>query len=259
MWKKTEHHRWAEAEMAAVKTIWSKKIKSQKIPGKAECEECRSYYNPDVSFAVSEICLKSVVLDHESNRSNPDPKLQQFNLTIYNTSDNEVLCGYHHDPVYTSITMTCPSPLIGRYVHFMRKTGATKIEGAAFCEVVIIGRRYIDCTQCSVGVNCNDITGCDLCHGSYQPDCKQNPLLLFQRLVTEGTNAKKLSDGMGYELYAYTSALFEYRHALLETKSLLYSSMDTTYFPQQKTLYIKGEATDIKERKCHSQRQWLFA
>ena len=36
-----EHHPWAEAEMAAVKTLLSKKIKSQKIPGKAECEECR--------------------------------------------------------------------------------------------------------------------------------------------------------------------------------------------------------------------------
>ena len=28
-----------------------------------------SFYNPDVSFAVSEICLKSAVLDHGSNRS----------------------------------------------------------------------------------------------------------------------------------------------------------------------------------------------
>ena len=41
MWKKTDHHPWAEAEMAAVKTLLSKKIKSQKIPGKAECEEYR--------------------------------------------------------------------------------------------------------------------------------------------------------------------------------------------------------------------------
>ena len=41
MWKKTEHHPWAEAERAAVKTLLSKKIKSQKIPGKAECEECK--------------------------------------------------------------------------------------------------------------------------------------------------------------------------------------------------------------------------
>ncbi|KAK2144508.1 hypothetical protein LSH36_750g01027 [Paralvinella palmiformis] len=32
MWKKTEHHPWAEAERAAVKTLSSKKIKSQKIP-----------------------------------------------------------------------------------------------------------------------------------------------------------------------------------------------------------------------------------
>ncbi|KAK2147433.1 hypothetical protein LSH36_553g01048 [Paralvinella palmiformis] len=28
MWKKTEHHPWAEAETAAVKTLLSKKIKS---------------------------------------------------------------------------------------------------------------------------------------------------------------------------------------------------------------------------------------
>ena len=27
-----------------------------------------SYYNPDMSFAVSEICQKSAVLDHVSNR-----------------------------------------------------------------------------------------------------------------------------------------------------------------------------------------------
>ncbi|KAK2139295.1 hypothetical protein LSH36_1879g00026, partial [Paralvinella palmiformis] len=87
--------------------------------------------------------------------------------------DNEVLCGYHHDPVYTSITITCPSPLIGRYVHFMRKVGVTKDEAAPFCEVVIIGHRNIDCTQCPVGVNCNDVTGCVACQGSYQPDCKQ--------------------------------------------------------------------------------------
>jgi hypothetical protein len=38
--------------------------------------------------------------------------------------------------------------------------------------------------------------------------------------MIEGTNAKKLPDGMGYELYAYTPALFESRHALLETKGL---------------------------------------
>ncbi|KAK2168953.1 hypothetical protein LSH36_13g20009 [Paralvinella palmiformis] len=37
MWKKTEHHPWAETEMAEVKTLLSKKIKSQKIPGKAKC------------------------------------------------------------------------------------------------------------------------------------------------------------------------------------------------------------------------------
>jgi len=36
MWKKTEHHPWA-----AVKTLLSKNIKSQKIPDKAEYEECR--------------------------------------------------------------------------------------------------------------------------------------------------------------------------------------------------------------------------
>ena len=51
-------------------------------------------------------------------------------------------------------------------------------------------------------------------HTLYQPQ------LLFERLMIEGTNAKKLPDGMGYELYAYTPALFESRHALLETKGL---------------------------------------
>ncbi|KAK2139907.1 hypothetical protein LSH36_1562g00058 [Paralvinella palmiformis] len=30
-----------------------------------------------------------------------------------------------------------------------------------------------DCTQCPVDVNCNDVTGCVSCQGSYQPDCKQ--------------------------------------------------------------------------------------
>ena len=35
-----------------------------------------------------------------------------------------------------------------------------------------------DCTQCPVGVNYNDITGCVTCQGSYQPDCKQSKLLI---------------------------------------------------------------------------------
>ena len=35
-----------------------------------------------------------------------------------------------------------------------------------------------DCTQCPVGVNCNDVTGCVACQGSYQPDCKQSKLLI---------------------------------------------------------------------------------
>ena len=35
-----------------------------------------------------------------------------------------------------------------------------------------------DCTQCPVGVNCNDVTGCVSCQGSYQPDCKQSKLLI---------------------------------------------------------------------------------
>ncbi|KAK2139540.1 hypothetical protein LSH36_1729g00000 [Paralvinella palmiformis] len=61
-----------------------------------------------------------------------------YNITIYaRRDDNEILCGYHHDPVYTSITITCPSPLIGRYVHFMRRVGVTKDEAAPFCEIVL--------------------------------------------------------------------------------------------------------------------------
>ena len=38
-----------------------------------------SYYNPDVSFAVSEICLKPAVLDHGSNRSSG----WRFNLDLH--------------------------------------------------------------------------------------------------------------------------------------------------------------------------------
>jgi len=62
---------------------------------------------------------------------------------VYNTSDNEVLCGYHHDPVFTHITITCPRPLIGRYVHFKKKANVTEEEAAVLCEVIIIGHKYI--------------------------------------------------------------------------------------------------------------------
>ena len=61
---------------------------------------------------------------------------------MYNTSDNEVLCGYHHNPVFTHITITCPRPLIGRYVHFKKKANVT-FEVVVLCEVIIIGHKYI--------------------------------------------------------------------------------------------------------------------
>ncbi|KAK2138429.1 hypothetical protein LSH36_3056g00018, partial [Paralvinella palmiformis] len=99
-------------------------------------------------------------------------RLQQFDLTVYNTSDNEILCGYHHDIINTYSTITCTRPVIGRYVHFKRK-GGPDITMTALCEVVIIGHKYIDCSHCPVGVTCNDVTGCTQCHGSYPPDCKQ--------------------------------------------------------------------------------------
>ena len=68
-------------------------------------------------------------------------KLQQFNLTVYNTSDNEVLCGYHRVIINTSSTITCTEPLIGRYVHFKR-IGGIKFWKANICEMVIIGHQY---------------------------------------------------------------------------------------------------------------------
>ncbi|KAK2139112.1 hypothetical protein LSH36_2023g00074 [Paralvinella palmiformis] len=67
--------------------------------------------------------------------SNNDDRLQQFYLTVYNTSDNEVLCRYHHNPVFTHITITCDRPLIGRYVHFKKKASVT-LEAAVLCEDV---------------------------------------------------------------------------------------------------------------------------
>ena len=69
-------------------------------------------------------------------------RLQQFDLTVYNRSDNEVLCGYHHDIINTYSTITCNRPVIGRYVHFKRK-GGPEISFVALCEVVIIGHKYI--------------------------------------------------------------------------------------------------------------------
>ncbi|KAK2139021.1 hypothetical protein LSH36_2121g00000 [Paralvinella palmiformis] len=74
--------------------------------------------------------------------SNDDNRLQQFYLTVYNTSDNEVLCGYHHNPVFTHIIITCDRPLIGRYVHFKKKANVT-LEASILCEVIIIGHKYI--------------------------------------------------------------------------------------------------------------------
>ena len=69
-------------------------------------------------------------------------RLQQFDLTVYNTSDNEILCGYHRDIINTYNTVTCNRPVIGRYVHFKRK-GGPEISQTALCEGVIIGHKYI--------------------------------------------------------------------------------------------------------------------
>ena len=67
-------------------------------------------------------------------------RLQQFDLTIYNTSNNEVLCAYQHDIIETSKTITCSKPITGRYVHFKRK-GGIEINITGLCEVVIIGHK----------------------------------------------------------------------------------------------------------------------
>ena len=71
-----------------------------------------------------------------------DNKLQQFELTVYNTSDNEVLCRYHRDPILTHSTIACTEPVIGRYVHF-KKVGCAEITWTSICEVVIIGYKYV--------------------------------------------------------------------------------------------------------------------
>ncbi|KAK2157477.1 hypothetical protein LSH36_190g00069 [Paralvinella palmiformis] len=110
-------------------------------------------------------------------------RLQQFDLTVYNTSDNEILCGYHHDIINTYSTITCTRPVIGRYVHFKRK-GGPEITETALCEVVIIGHKYIDCSHCPVGVTCNDVTGCTQCHGSYPPDCKQSNIYYLMIIIS---------------------------------------------------------------------------
>ena len=73
MWKKTEHHPWAEAEMAAVKTLLSKKIKSQKIPGKAECEECRRLPNGKLckrTWTVIKFHVKNIIARDLKNGRN---------------------------------------------------------------------------------------------------------------------------------------------------------------------------------------------
>ena len=67
-------------------------------------------------------------------------RLQQFDLTIYNTSDNEVLCAYYDNIISTNATITCNESVIGRYVHFKRK-GGPEIYTVALCEVIIIGHR----------------------------------------------------------------------------------------------------------------------
>ena len=37
---------------------------------------------------------------------------------------------------------------------------------------------FTDCTLCPDSVSCNDVTGCEACQGSYQPECKQSRLLI---------------------------------------------------------------------------------
>ncbi|KAK2138332.1 hypothetical protein LSH36_3284g00011, partial [Paralvinella palmiformis] len=36
-----------------------------------------------------------------------------------------------------------------------------------------VNNKFTDCTLCPDSVSCNDVTGCEACLGSYQPECKQ--------------------------------------------------------------------------------------
>ena len=70
MWKKTEHHPWAEAEMAAVKTLLSKKIKSQKIPGKAECRRLSKGKLCKRTWTVIKFHVKNIIARDLKNGRN---------------------------------------------------------------------------------------------------------------------------------------------------------------------------------------------
>ena len=67
-------------------------------------------------------------------------RLQQFDLTIYNQSNNEVLCNYQADEIATYKTITCRRPTVGRHVHFKRRGGA-QIYITGLCEVIITGHK----------------------------------------------------------------------------------------------------------------------
>ncbi|KAK2163755.1 hypothetical protein LSH36_74g00023 [Paralvinella palmiformis] len=97
-------------------------------------------------------------------------RLQQFDLTIYNQSNNEVLCNYQADEIATYKTITCRRPTVGRHVHFKRRGGA-QIYITGLCEVIITGHKLYDCSRCPPGVQCDDVIGCRDCAKSYQPEC----------------------------------------------------------------------------------------
>ncbi|KAK2139615.1 hypothetical protein LSH36_1692g00013, partial [Paralvinella palmiformis] len=105
-----------------------------------------------------------------------EERLQQFNLTIYNTSENEVLCAYRHNIINTHATITCNKPVVGRHIHFKR-LGGPEINYAGLCEVVIIGHKVYECGQGSYGTNCNQRCGkckntCDKVNGQCINGCQ---------------------------------------------------------------------------------------
>ncbi|KAK2191690.1 hypothetical protein NP493_48g07132 [Ridgeia piscesae] len=117
--------------------------------------------------------LYSVVI---YNRDCCAQRLDGFTLSVGNRpqSDQLVRCGTHTGRVAISASVTTSCKAVGRYLEFRRTITSSEPNFANFCEVVVIGHLYINCSLCPSSSGCNDVTGCDACGpGKQQPDCKK--------------------------------------------------------------------------------------
>ena len=100
-------------------------------------------------------------------------RMSHMEVWVSNSSNENVLCGRYGGTIDqgSSEEIQCDNPVPARYVWITNGLTVPGREYLALCEVVVMGYRAVDCSNCAEG-DCNWLDGCEKCpDGKKKPDC----------------------------------------------------------------------------------------